>query len=175
MRELRRKRLDTNLAIIEVQGDTSLEACAEVIRAAFATVAEARGLTPASAPTHSAWLGADWLRQAGARGVRLFAAVEGRAPIAFAALEPGRQPGVFYLEKLAVLPARRHLGIGRRLVEHVAAAARAAGGSVLSIGIIDDEPILKRWYEGLGFVVTGTKRFEHLPFTVCFLERRLGA
>jgi hypothetical protein len=33
---------------------------------------------------------------------------------------------------------------------------------------------LKLWYEALGFAVTGTKRFEHLPLVVCYLEKRLS-
>lgn len=172
--------------IVEVQDDALLEACVGVIRAAFATVAADRGLTEATAPTHASFMTLERLRGMRERGVRLFALLEPgcRAPgavpeapprvVGCAALETSRRAaGVRYLERLAVLPAARHHGQGRALVEHVAAAARADGAEVLSIGIIDDEAVLKRWYQGQGFVVTGTRRFEHLPFTVCYMERRL--
>lgn len=165
--------MDAQPTLIELQDDALLEPCAEVIRAAFATVADARGLTHESAPTFPAWLTADRLREARAKGTRCFAAMDGPRPVGFAALEAGREAGVFYLERLAVLPAVRHAGLGRRLVEHAAAAARAAGAAALSIGIIDDELVLKRWYETLGFTVTSTRRFPHLPFTVCYMERKL--
>jgi N-acetylglutamate synthase-like GNAT family acetyltransferase len=161
--------------VLEVQGGPLLEACVAVIRAAFATVAEARGLTEASAPTHPSFMTLERLRGMSARGVRLFALSEAGQVIGCAALETSRRPGVRYLERLAVVPAARHRGHGRALVEHVVAVARADGAEALSIGIIDDDLVLKRWYEGLGFAVTGTRRFEHLPFVVCYMERRLRA
>ena len=39
--------------------------------------------------------------------------------------------------------------------------------------IIEENPTyeeLKEWYEKIGFVHTGTQKFEHLPFTVGFME-----
>ena len=32
---------------------------------------------------------------------------------------------------------------------------------------------LVRWYERHGFGITGTRKFAHLPFVVCFMERRV--
>lgn len=40
----------------------------------------------------------------------------------------------------------------------------------IKIGIVEENTILKEWYEKIGFVHTGTKKFEHLPFTVGFME-----
>ena len=40
----------------------------------------------------------------------------------------------------------------------------------LRIGIIEENVRLRAWYEGLGFVHTGTRVFAHLPFTVGFME-----
>lgn len=107
--------------------------------------------------------------------MRFFAATDATGVVGCVALRQSARPGVCYLERLAVLPARRHRGIGRRLLERVATAARAQGARELSIGIIDDEVVLKRWYEALGFHVVGTKRLPHLPFTVCYLARQLRA
>lgn len=30
---------------------------------------------------------------------------------------------------------------------------------------------LVRWYERQGFSITGTRKFAHLPFVVCFMEK----
>jgi hypothetical protein len=49
--------------------------------------------------------------------------------------------------------------------------ARAAGGRKLSIGVVDENAVLKRWYAAQGFRETGRKRFPHLPFTVSFMEK----
>jgi len=40
----------------------------------------------------------------------------------------------------------------------------------MTIGIIEENEKLKKWYSDLGFVHIGTKKFEHLPFTVGFME-----
>jgi GNAT superfamily N-acetyltransferase len=164
-----------SIEIVELDGEPLLEACVAVIREAFATVAAARGLTETIAPTHPSFMTAERLRGLRGRGARLFAVVDGGRVLGCAALEASRHPGVSCLERLAVLPAERHRGLGRALVAHAAQAAQAAGAQVLSIGIIDDEAVLKRWYEAQGFAVTGTRRFEHLPFTVCYMQRELDS
>ena len=40
-------------------------------------------------------------------------------------------------------------------------------------GIIEESVVLKNWYIANGFVHTGTKKFDHLPFTCGYLERRI--
>jgi hypothetical protein len=40
----------------------------------------------------------------------------------------------------------------------------------MKIGIIEESTILKNWYIENGFIHTGTKRYEHLPFTSGYLE-----
>jgi GNAT superfamily N-acetyltransferase len=161
--------------IVEILDDALLAASVPVIRAAFQTVADDFGLTEESAPTNPAFMTLDRMLEARGRGVRMFALFEeegpGAAPVGFVALERSRRPGVLYLERLAVLPARRHRGFGRALVDHAFAEARAAGAERISIGIVGEHAILKRWYLEYGFVETGTRRFEHLPFTVCYMEK----
>ncbi len=78
--------------------------------------------------------------------------------------------GVFELGKLAVLPDYRHLGFGVRLLEHACGIVRSMGGGLITIGIIEENTVLKNWYAAHGFVHTGTKLFPHLPFTVGFME-----
>ncbi len=36
--------------------------------------------------------------------------------------------------------------------------------------IIEENTVLKNWYIANGFVHTGTKKFDHLPFTTGYLE-----
>jgi ribosomal protein S18 acetylase RimI-like enzyme len=163
--------------IVEVLEEPLLAACVPVIRAAFQTVADELGLTEANAPTNPAFMTLDRLREARVRGVRMFALLEeegAATPTGFVALERSRTPGVLYLTRLAVLPAHRHRGLGRALTDHAFAEARAVRAERISIGIVDEHAVLKRWYLDYGFVVTGTKRFEHLPFTVCFMDKPVG-
>jgi GNAT superfamily N-acetyltransferase len=87
-------------------------------------------------------------------------------------LERGKDNAVI-LEKLAVLPAYRHLGYGKALLDSAADTARALSGTKLLAAIIEENAVLKQWYLSHGYVHTGTRKFEHLPFTVGFLELAL--
>ena len=89
-------------------------------------------------------------------------------------LRPADTAGVFYLERLAVLPACRHRGFGRRLVDHAVMIADRQGGHLISIGIIAENRRLKRWYAAYGFAPAGTREFPHLPFTVCYMTLPVG-
>jgi hypothetical protein len=59
-------------------------------------------------------------------------------------------------------------------VEFVVSYVEKQGGQKVSLGMIDESAVLKEWYKTLGFVETGTKNFEHLPFTVCFMDLNLS-
>ena len=52
-------------------------------------------------------------------------------------------------------PSHRHLGIGRRLVEEVAAWARNRGATNLLLLVTSTNEPAKRFYERLGFLRTG--------------------
>ena len=71
---------------------------------------------------------------------------------------------------LAVLPEYRHNGFGKLLLDHAKDVVKASGGNVIKIGIIEESTVLKNWYIANGFVHTGTKKFDHLPFTSGYLE-----
>ena len=137
---------------VEAIGDDALPDCVPVIGESFATVAEEFGLTEANCPTNPAFIREE--RLAGC------VAVEAKGDVA-------------YIEKLAVLPAYRHRGLGKRLVDAAMEYAGVMGCGTVSIGIIDENRVLKEWYRGMGFEVTEIKRFDHLPFRVCMMERKI--
>ena len=58
------------------------------------------------------------------------------------------------------------------LLNHAADTVKSLGGKIIKIGIIEENTVLKKWYIANGFVHTGTKKFEHLPFTSGYLEWR---
>lgn len=77
------------------------------------------------------------------------------------------------LNNLAVLPEYRHLGIGKAMVDYAVKMVKTYGGTKISIGIIEENTQLKDWYLKLGFNHISTRKFEHLPFTVGFMELNL--
>jgi ribosomal protein S18 acetylase RimI-like enzyme len=145
------------------------EASAAVIRESFMTVAEEFGLTRENAASNGAFLEADKLKELSDKGIALFDVFEEGELIGFVALEDAGS-GVFYLEKLAVMPGARHNGIGRRILDFAAEYVRSHCGKTISIAIIDENKVLKRWYEDYGFAGTQIKTYPHLPFTVCFMS-----
>ena len=163
-----RKEWCDNMVIRKVSGD--LEECAGVIRNAFITVADDFHLTRKNAPTNPAFLGTDAMEKMRDKEAVMFGAYEGELCIGFiAALEASE--GTFYMERLAVLPEYRHGGIGKRLMDTVFDYVSKKGGKRVSIGIINENTRLKEWYQQYGFVETGLKHYDHLPFEVCFMEK----
>jgi ribosomal protein S18 acetylase RimI-like enzyme len=97
-----------------------------------------------------------------------------KEPAGFIAIEKSeKEEGIFYIEKLGVVPRYRHKGYGKKLMGFAAKRVRKLGGKKISIGIIDSNKKLKEWYKQLGFSINGTKNFDHLPFKVCFMEKNL--
>ncbi len=68
------------------------------------------------------------------------------------------------------MPEYRHKGLGTRLLDYAREQVGEMGGKRISIGIIEENAVLKNWYLAYGFKPTGTRKFEHLPFTVGFME-----
>lgn len=156
-----------DISILECAGDH--EASAKVIREAFYTVAEEFNITKENAPSNGAFIEAGALKKLADKGVKLFDVMQGGEMIGFFALEEAGE-GVYYLEKLAVIPAKRHNGIGRMIMDFAAEYVKRNSGRKISIAIVDENAVLKRWYLDYGFTQVRLKEFEHLPFTVCFME-----
>ena len=144
---------------------------ADVIRHAFATVAETFGLTEENCPTNGAFLHDGRLAADVERGTALYGLFEAEELGGIVALR--REDAVFHLEKLSVAPWLRKRGYGGALVEHAVEEARKAGAERVRIGVMYENRELVRWYERRGFVRTETRAFAHLPFVVCFMVRRL--
>lgn len=77
------------------------------------------------------------------------------------------------LNNLCVIPGCRHRGIGEELVKHAFQIAGELGCQKMNVGIVEENTVLRRWYEAFGFVHTGTQKFDFFPFTCGYMERRL--
>ncbi|MBQ9150907.1 MAG: GNAT family N-acetyltransferase, partial [Clostridia bacterium] len=78
--------------------------------------------------------------------------------------------GVFELHNLAVLPAYRHRGFGKLLLDHAKETVRHLNGHTITLGLIDEDTRLKDWYTANGFVYVGARKYDHLPFTSGYME-----
>jgi GNAT superfamily N-acetyltransferase len=90
----------------------------------------------------------------------------GDKPFGCVWLEP--QPGdVWLLGMLAVDPGQQAGGVGRTLIEAGETHARAQGGKLIKMTVIDIRDTLIAWYERRGFHRAG---FEPFPYN----DRRIG-
>ena len=148
--------------------------CVNVIRAAFATVAEEFGFTRENAPRFTAFATSDerlrWHLEQEHRPMYVYL-VDGRIAgyYSLAMLKDGN----IELNNLAVLPEYRHRGIGGELLRHAFLEAEKRGCPVMKIGIVEENRRLRQWYEDWGFVHTGTEKYDFFPFTCGYLEKRL--
>lgn len=149
--------------------DDELALCVDVVRAAFATVAQSFGLTEENCPTNAAFMKVDRLLYDKNKGNLMFVLKTGGTIAGFMQLE-NKGEGRFELKNIAVAPAYRHHGFGKILLDFAKSTVRQRGGSKISLGIIEENTVLRHWYEENGFAHLGTKIFEHLPFTVGFME-----
>lgn len=152
--------------------DDEIGACVSLLHDAFADVGAGFGLARDICPTNAAFIAAEVLELDRERGCLQFAAEDEGMLTGFVELVP-RPTGDLELRRLAVDPRERHVGLGRELVEFACRAAAELGASRITIGIIEENARLRRWYLAAGFTHTGTRRFPHLPFTVGYMERRI--
>jgi len=159
--------------IREIQNESELEQSVPVIREAFRTVAQEFNLTQESAPSHPFFSTMEQLVELHKKAA-FFGLYVDETQAGFVAVERA-EGGTFFLGRLAVIPQLRHHGYGTMLVRYVLDYVKKQGGAKVGLGMIDGHSILKGWYKSLGFVQTGTKQFEHLPFLVCFMEKAVSA
>ncbi|MCX6005195.1 MAG: GNAT family N-acetyltransferase [Chloroflexi bacterium] len=159
--------------IREVNSTTDIGNSLRVIRDSFRTVAREFKLTRKNNPTHPSFITRERLSDL-QKKARFFGLFENGNQVGFVAVEKA-DGNVYYLDKLAVLPHHRHQGHGKKLVEFVVEYVKKNGGEKVSLCMIDSHRVLKSWYQSLGFSETATKKFEHLPFVVCFMERAVSS
>ena len=158
---------------IKLMREENLEECAKVIRQGFMTVAKDFGLTKDNCPTNGAFIEKERLIEEKVKGHIMYGMMDQDKIIGFMQLEKNTDD-LFYLQKLVVLPEYRHMGLGTKILDYAKKQVREMGGERISIGIIEENTVLKNWYLAYGFRPTGTKKFEHLPFTVGFMELKVA-
>lgn len=156
--------------IREVQREDIPE-CVEVIRKSFQTVAEELGFTEENAPRFTAFA---------TNEERLFQHFDNEHRPMFVFCDKETICGYYSLSiqnssecelsNLAVLPTYRHHGIGKALLNHAIITAKQMNFTTMNIGIVEENTILKKWYEQNGAVHLGTRKFDFFPFTCGYMK-----
>lgn len=158
--------------IIQIENKAQLNISLDIIHNSFATVARDFGLTENTCPSHTAFMTIDKLEKQYDEGRPMFLFSQEDIPVGYFSLAKCNDDE-WELNNLAVLPEYRHLGVGKAMVDYAVAAVKNYGGNKISISIIEENTILKNWYMKLGFNHISTRKFEHLPFTVGFMEKNI--
>ena len=145
--------------------------CVRVIRRSHQTVADEFGFTPENAPRYVAFATDE---------NRLTWHMDGEHRLMFADDENGvirgyyslllKNDGECELGSLSVLPEYRHQGIGEKLLKHAMDTARQQHCKVINLGIVEENTVLRQWYERNGAVHTGTEKYDFFPFTCGYMK-----
>ncbi len=148
--------------------------CVQVIRSAFQTVADDLGFTQENAPRFTAFATDEkrlWYHFCQEKRP-MFVYMAGLRIVGYYSLSLLNETEV-ELNNLAVLPEYRHKGIGKDLLEDCFAKVQEIGRTKVKIGIVEENTVLRCWYEHYGFVHTGTEKFDFFPFTCGYMEKEL--
>lgn len=158
-----------NLAQIKPLTAADIPAYGEVIRKSFATVAKDFGWTCENAPGHTSFISNERLATKVKSGYYPFGYECGGDIFGFASLTD-LGDGIYEMNDVSILPVWRHFGYGKKLLDFCKAKVLELGGNKITIGIVEENVVLKDWYAANGFVHTGTKKFKHLPFMTGYME-----
>ena len=158
--------------MIKKIGENQIAECVKVIRESFMTVADEFGFTVENAPRFTAFATTE---------ERLYWHLNGEHRPMYAFYDNGKIVGYYSLllqenhecelNNLCVLPAYRHQRIGEKLLKNAFEVAQELNCNQMNIGIVEENKVLRTWYEGLGFIHTGTQKFDFFPFTCGYMER----
>ena len=157
---------------IYINPEEDVSAVLKVLNLSHGTIARDFNFTKEDNPTNNAFIDEKTLREQLKNGIALYGLKLGNRLVGCIAIEKSkREADTYYIEKVSVLPEFRHQGIGVRLMDFATDKIKNSGGKIISIALIDSNSKLKKWYLSQGFVETGFKDFEHLPFRVCFMRK----
>lgn len=153
---------------------SNLPEYADVIRRSFTTVAQDFGYTRENCPGHTSFITDERLKSKIKDGYYPYGYFSDDKLIGFVSLTD-MSGGVYEMNDVSVLPEHRHLKYGKALLDFCKTKVRELGGNKITIGIIEKNTIVKKWYIANGFIHTGTTQYENLQFIVGHMEYRVLA
>ena len=80
---------------------------------------------------------------------------------------------IYFIERLAILPEYRHLGVGKKLMKYVENKIKDIGGKIVEIHVVDKNIVLREWYKKLNYVEIRIDEIKTLPFNSCVMNKEL--
>lgn len=152
----------------------NIPSCVKVIKDSFLTVAEEFGFTAENAPRFTAFSITEerllWQMNTEHRPMYAFFDIE--KIVGYYSLQL-LENNECELNNLCVLPSYRHKGIGEKLLKSAFDETIKLSCTKISIGIVEENTVLRKWYEAFGFVHTKTEKYDFFPFTCGYMEKLL--
>ena len=160
--------------MIRKVNEQELSNCVNVIKESFITVANDFGFTMENAPRFTAFATTeDRLKWHFLREHRpMYAFFDKDTIVGYYSLLL-QENNECELNNLCVIPSHRHQKIGAELLKHAFGVAKELGCKTMNIGIVEENQVLKKWYETFGFVPVGTQKFDFFPFTCGYMKKSL--
>lgn len=149
--------------------------CVQVIKSSFLTVAKEFGFTVDNAPRFTAFSTTE---------DRLINQLDNEHRLMYAYYSDDDKIIGYYsllvkdnkeceLNNLCVLPKHRHKHYGAVLLNDACLKAKEIGCTKINLSIVEENKVLRKWYENNGFIHMGTKKYNFFPFTCGFMGKIL--
>lgn len=149
-----------------------MQACSDVIKESFASVAVKFNITKENAPNYVAFSTApDKLTEQYLSGRKMYVYVLDEHIVGFFSLS--YNDSNCEINNLCVRPEYRHKGIGEDLLQFAIQRAKSKQADKLTLSIVEENTVLKEWYSSFGFIHTHTKKYDFFPFTCGYMELKL--
>ena len=146
--------------------------CVSVIRESFLTAGKQFNITPENSPMFTAYATDE---------AKILHWMDNQKRPMYGFFEDGKLVGYYNLYlpaegecelgSLCVLPDKRHGGIGDALLNDAVSRAKELGCAKMKLSIVEENTVLRKWYEDHGFVHLGTRKFDFFSFTCGYLEK----
>lgn len=157
--------------MIRATKHSDIPECVNVIRQSFQTVADEFGFTEENAPLFTAFATTEerLLFQLSIEHRQMYVYCNENEICGYYSLCE-KNSEECELSNLSVLPEHRHNGIGKQLLDHAIETARAHGYHSLVFSIVEENSVLKKWYEKHGAISLYTKKYDFFPFTCGYMR-----
>jgi diamine N-acetyltransferase len=169
---MRITKMKNNRAICRIKNGR-MDELLDVLHKSFEDVAKEISLTKNGSPLNNAFIEKSELEEQIKKGLTIFGSIENERIIGCIGIMPSSIKNEYYLEKLCVLPEKRHNGIGFELLRHSENEIRNSAGKSILISIINRNKRLKKWSIRNGFSELELSSFKDLPFEVCIMKKDL--
>ena len=150
-----------------------IEELTEVLHKSFKNVANEINLIENRSPLNNAYIEKKELENLIEKGLMMYGYYENDKIVGCVGILQSSIKDEYYLERLCVVPEKRHSGIGFDLLQHCENEVRNRNGKIIKIGIIDRNKKLKDWCIRNGFKEYELRTFKYLPFEVCIMKKEL--